>query len=357
MSNSISAPKPLMALVGALSKTSSGKLRLAAVLCLAVFIAIAMDNVVAAWIALPKIGEPTYRRIGPQEGPQVLVAGSSLLLFGISWPLVSQARDQGVESWGLGGSAPPVWEVFQARARNIDFTIIGVSTFDLNEHHMCDLCGTLVPLTQTIRDLWDTQPGWEFSKRLLAQYPLFYIRIPFPTAGRTDTVLVGLRRKLPTILRPSSVADDRERATVLPTEAVLTFGGSTERLSDWPAARTLRRLANLRSENRGRHLFRGPKSQAFRRMLQRAQADGRVAVIVMPVSPTYAREFLTSDVLNQFETALATVHRDFPETRFIRLDQVSALRSDSLFSDLVHLNGDGRRIADAEFLQSLARGY
>src|SRR5438046_399110 len=154
MTRSVPALEPPIPLVDAVSKTASRKTHFALVICLAIFAAVLTDNVVAVWLAMPRIGAPSYRRIGPQNGPQVLVAGSLLLLFGISWPAVSEALAQGIESWGLGGSSPPVWELFQDRAGNTNLTIIGVSTYDLNEYHVCDLCGTLVPVTQSIRDLW-----------------------------------------------------------------------------------------------------------------------------------------------------------------------------------------------------------
>ncbi len=301
---------------------------------------------------MPKPGA-AFRRIGPETGPQVFCAGSSLLQFGLSWPDISRSLDQGMENWGVGGSSPSEWEVSQLLATNYDLMIIGVSIYDLNENHLADTRANIVPFSWTLRDLWESHLGWQFSKRLLSQYPLACVREIFPTAGNSDAVLVGLRRKLPSRLRSSAAAEDRANALVVPKAAVMEFGGSTEKLSEWPAAKTLRRMALMRSETQGRHTFHGPKQLALDRLLQRAQACGSNIVVVLPVAPLYTREFVTPEVSSNFEAVLDETRREFPAARWVRLDQVPALKSDALFSDPVHLNGDGRVIATAAFFDDL----
>jgi hypothetical protein len=165
--------------------------------------------------------------------------------------------------------------------------------------------------------------------------------------------MVGLRRKLPTTLRKSAAAEDRANAMVLPQEAVLEFGGSTERLSDWPVAKTLRRVALMQSETQGMNSFDGPKLLALRRMLQHAQSCGSNIVVVLPVAPLYAKNFLTPAAARDFESVLAKIHQEFPAAQIVRLDQVPALQSDDYFSDPVHMNGAGRDIATKEFLKAL----
>jgi hypothetical protein len=199
--------------------------------------------------------------------------------------------------------------------------------------------------------------NWHFSKRLISQYPLAYLRRFFPTAGNSDAVLVGLRRKLPTKLRTSAAAEDSANSMVLPKDAVMEFGGSIEKLSDWPTAKTLRRLALTRSENQGMHAFNGPKQLAFRRMLQRAKEQGRTIIVVLPVAPLYAHEFLTPAVNRQFEETLADAEKSVPDALVVRLDQISNLKSDEYFSDPVHMNGAGREIASAAFLQVLNTNF
>jgi hypothetical protein len=145
----------------------SDKSRFLLVVCLALTIASVFDHLVASWIELPKPPDVTYRRIGPLAGPQVFCAGSSLLQFALSWPEVSEILHQGIESWGTAASTPSEWEVFQNLATNTNLMIIGVDVYDLNEYHLCDTRGNVVPIAQTISDLWQSSTDWQFSKRLL----------------------------------------------------------------------------------------------------------------------------------------------------------------------------------------------
>jgi hypothetical protein len=142
---------------------------------------------------------------------------------------------------------------------------------------------------------------------------------------------------------------------VLPSQAVLDFGESIERVSDWSRSKTLRRLALLRSHIQGKHVFNGPKYLAFQRMLQKAHRQGRVFVVVMPIAPAYVREFVTTEVARDFENSLAHALHDSPEAVVFRLDQLAALRSDEYYTDLVHLNSAGRRLATEAFLMELKR--
>ncbi len=310
------------------------------------------SHFVAGWIGLPKPGA-AFRRIGPQSGPQVFCAGSSLLQFGLAWPEISKALGQGMENWGIGGSSPSEWEFSQPLATNANLMIIGISVYDLNELHLANSRANVVPLSQTIQDLWSAGMSRQFSKRLLSQYPLAYLRQVFPTAGNSDAVLVGLRRKLPSKMRSAAAAEDSANSMVLPKEAVFEFGGSTDKLSEWDTAKKLRRLALMRSETQGEHTFGGPKQLALHRMLQRAQASGGNIVVVLPVAPLYAHEFLTPEVNLNFEKALTEVQRAFPAAQFVRLDQDTPLQSDAYFSDPVHMNGAGRDIATEAFLKAL----
>jgi hypothetical protein len=330
----------------------STKARFVFVICAAVLIASAASHLISRWIGLPQPGA-AYRRIGPENGPQVFCAGSSLLQFGLAWPEISTALGQGMENWGIGGSSPSEWEMSQPLATNANLMIIGVSVYDLNEYHLSNFRANIVPLTQTIQDLWRSGINRQFAKRLVSQYPLAYMRALFPTAGNSDAVLVGLRRKIPANLRATAAAEDRANAMVVPKDAVMEFGASTEKLSDWPQAKTLRRLALMRSETQGVHVFTGPKQLALHRMLQRAQAGGRNIVVVLPVSPLYVHEFLTPEVTRQFEASLAEVQKNFPAAQIVRLDQLPALQSDEFFSDPVHLNGAGRDLATAAFLEAV----
>ena len=338
--------------VSGLSPDVPGKAKFLLVVCSALVIAIVFNYLVAFWIKLPN-HTPIYRRIGPETGPQVFCAGSSLLQFALSWPEVSEILDQGIESWGVAASTPSEWEVFQNLAKNTNLMIIGVDVYDLNEYHFCEGRADVVPLAQTIWDLRQSSTDWQFSKRLLSQYPLSYLQKLFPTAGSSDAVLVGLRRLLPERLRSSSAAEERANSLVMPRESVMNFGGINAKVSDWTPSRALWRLAQMRSETGGKHAFNGVKKLAFERMLLRAQKQGSVIVVVLPVSPLYAREFLTPEAVHDFESLLDEAQRIDPQAQFVRLDKLSALNSDECFGDLVHLNGIGKRIATDAFLSWL----
>jgi len=312
--------------------------------------AILVSHLAAAWIGLPKVSV-TYRRIGPETGPQAFIAGSSVVQFGLSWSDISKTLGQGMENWGVAGSSPGEWEVSQGLATNSNLMIIGVSVYDLNEYHLCDSRANIVPISQTIRDLRHIGADWQFSKRMLSQYPLAYVRQLLPTAGKSDAVLVGLRSKLYEQMRFSSADQDGTNTLILPSQAVLEFGESNERVSDWPPSKTLRRLALLRSHIQGKHVFNGPKQLAFQRMLQKAVQQGRIFVVVMPIAPAYVHEFVTAEVARDFENSLAHALHDSPQARVFRLDQLAALRSDEYYTDFVHLNSAGRRLA-TEFLLS-----
>ncbi|HET6888778.1 MAG TPA: hypothetical protein VFH87_12750 [Candidatus Udaeobacter sp.] len=338
--------------VSGLSPDVPGKAKFLLVICSVLAIAIAFNYLVAFWIKLPN-HNPIYRRIGPETGPQVFCAGSSLLQFGLSWPEVSKTLDQGIESWGLAASTPSEWEVFQNLAKNTDLMIIGVDVYDLNEYHLCEGRADVVPVTQTIWDLWQSSTGWQFSKRLLSQYPLSYLQKLFPTAGSSEAVLVGLRRLLPERLRSSSAAEERANSLVLPRESVMDFGATNAKVSDWTPSRTLWRLAQMRSETHGKHAFNGVKKLAFERMLLRARKQGSVIVVVLPVSPLYAHEFLTPEAVRDFESVLDEAQHIDPQAQFVRLDKLPALNSDECFGDLVHLNDAGKRIATDAFLSWL----
>jgi hypothetical protein len=338
------------------ARTDAPAAQVAAVLVLALVAAALADHAIAGWLGFSRdVGGDagTYRRIGPETGPQVFCAGSSLLQFGLSWREVSGELGQGIENWGVGGSSPEIWELSQVRARNSNFTIVGVSVYDLNEERVSDTRASLVPLSQTARDLWESGASWSFSRRLLSQYLLEYLRSVFPTAGNTDRLQVRLRSKAQKALGLRASAEERDNALFLPSKPVLEFGESTATVTEWSPARRLRRLALMRAENGGRHEFNGPKRLAFHRMLMRARSQGQIVVAVMPVSKPYAQEFLTPDVMSRFERVLDDVRRLVPEAIVVRLDLVPGITNPDYFSDLVHLNSAGRRLATDAFLRQL----
>jgi hypothetical protein len=238
----------------------------------------------------------------------------------------------------------------QRGAMDSDLMLVGISVYDMNEYRVAESRAHLVPLAQTLADLRASSADASQYRRLLGQYPMAFVRRLFPTAGYTDKVLVGLRAKARVLLKLPSRAEDEENALVLPSGAVLQFGYSSKKVSDWDIARMVRRLALLRSENGARHAFDGPKQLAFKRMLAWARSRGDVIIVVLPVAQAYADEFLNAEVMARFEAALADAHAVAPEAMLVRLDRAPHLSSHDYFSDLVHLNGAGRQIATDVFL-------
>ena len=88
-------------------------------------------------------------------------------------------------------------------------------------------------------------------------------------------------------------------------------------------------------------------------MLNRAAQQGRVVVVVLPVSPPYAREFLPATTTEEYEHVLAEARRRVPAAVWVRLDQLPELHSTDYFWDLVHLNTEGQKIATDALLARL----
>ena len=85
-------------------------------------------------------------------------------------------------------------------------------------------------------------------------------------------------------------------------------------------------------------------------MLRYAATKGRAFVILLPVSDTFAAEFMPPERVRELEDALAELQRNVPQVHWLRLDQVPRLGSDDNFCDLVHMNYAGQKIATEKFL-------
>jgi hypothetical protein len=330
--------------------------RLAWVAFLSLVLSSSANYFLAYWLGFSPSGRiEIYRRVGPENGPQVFCAGSSLLISGLSWPAISESFGQGIENWSVGGSTPDIWEEWQQYRPLSNTTIIGVSVYDLNEMHLADDRAKIVPLSRTINDLWASHADSALSHRLLTQYALKYVRLLFPTAGSADRVLVGLRSKGAELLgRQTSLAE--HEGVLLQQDGVLDVGESTMKVSDWSSARLLRRIAVLRAENRGRHeFFNGPKRRAFERMLFRARRQGRVIVVVLPVSRAYTEEFIDESATAAFEREIQEAMVIAPEAALVRLDRVPGISDNGYFFDLVHMNSLGRRVTTVAFLKEVTQ--
>ena len=132
------------------------------VLLLFICIAIAAlgSHLVASFLKI-RIGAVGYKLLADgSQKPFALAEGSSLMLDGLSWKRISKAFGQGIENWFVAGSSPSEWELLQGRASNTRLTFIVVSAYDLNEHFLCDYRAGVVPLNQSIKDLWQSGADW-----------------------------------------------------------------------------------------------------------------------------------------------------------------------------------------------------
>lgn len=328
----------------------SRRWQLVIIVCTVVSITAITSHSIIAWLRI----ETTfggYWVTGPgNHRPLASMAGSSLAGDGLSWRQIGDALNLKIGGWGIAGSSPSEWERFEGLAAKTSVTFLVVSVYDLNEYWLCDFRAEIVPLGQTIKDLWKSPEDWAFCKRLLSLYPTTYLRRFFPTVGRSEGVMVGVREKIKGLVGALYHMESEAGPTLSLDRTSSAKEGKTERISNWSEGRMLRRLASMHNACHGRHAFEGPKNLALERMLHQAENRGRVFVVVLPVSPAYAREFLSPEVRREFEASLAELQHKVPQSRWIRLDQVDELNSNDYFWDLVHMNTYGQQIATEDFI-------
>lgn len=331
------------------------KLQLGIVLFFAVGIAAGCSHSMVRLLGI-RTGGMGYKLLASgNEKPLALAAGSSLMVGGLSWKQISQECGVGIENWFVAGSSPSEWEAFQERSPEARLTFIVVSVYDLNEDFLCDYRAAVAPLSLSIRDLRESRADWQFSKRLLSQYPRELVRVLFPTVGRSDGVMTGLRDAVRKMAGRWIAMDSEAGPTISSGADSADEEIKTEKLTDWSKDRLLRRMTLMRAACGDRHTFNGPKKLALLRMLRVAAKQGRVIVIVLPVSPLYKREFLAPEVVERFEAALTDAQSGTPEALWLRLDEIPDLHSNDYFWDLVHMNSEGQRIATKAFLTSFRK--
>lgn len=319
------------------------------ILVAALLAAAAGSHALSRWLDFNPAALSTDLIGATNRGVPALVMGSSLMYYGLDWQSLSATLRRPVRTLGLPSGSMSELQVFQPRYAPAPLTVVGASVYDLNEHFLCDYHADTVPLARTVGDLWECHADWAYAKRVLSQYPLCGVRWLFPTAGRSLGVMVGLRTKLRAWAGRGGKAEG-EGLTL--NQAGIT--AAVERVSDWPEARILRNLSQLRASAQGLQSFDGPKNLAFRRVLRRATAQGQAVVVVFPVSPPYGNTFVNAKVADQFEAALARAQRESPDVRWVRLDQVPELRPARLYWDLVHLNTEGQRLTTRVVQEQLA---
>ena len=339
-----------MAASEALTPTSHHGRQFVLILCIALAGASLLSHLTIRWLKI-RSSVGSYSAYGtPGRKVSAMLYGSSLAYSGIDWHKVSEELGEPIGRWAVGGSTPSEWEQFQLRSSGVVRSFVVISAVDLNEYALCDVRAAIVPLTQTVSDLWQVGAGRPSWKRVLSQYPINAVRTVFPTVGRSDGVMTGVRDQLSRIGRRSSLGDQPEAVAFGP-EGDLALA---ERVTDWSPGRFQRRMVLERAACQGTHPFGGIKEAALVRLLQRVHNQGTVIGVVVPPSPFYQKEFLTPAVKLDFERELAGLRSAWPQTTWVRLDQLPELQDNALFSDFVHLNRDGQRIATRALFNALA---
>ena len=278
-----------------------------------------------------------------------IVAGSSLMFYGVGWAEVAKTMGLRMQGWAVPAGSVIEMEVLQSQVPAARVTFLGIGVSDLNENYVSDFRAEIVPMRSALKGLWAAHSEWPLARRVISQYPLSYLRMLYPTAGRSTTIMVGAREVLRS-LRPSKKSSEPNERAVVASES----NDHNENITSWPEARLVRNIGDLRASAGGNFAFKGPKRDALFRFMKRGEEMGKMVMLIMPLSPTYQKEFLTEAVQRQFNEALADAQKKTPDALWIRLDNAPELKSDELYWDLVHLNAPGQAIASKIVLEQLA---
>jgi hypothetical protein len=322
------------------------------VLVAAAVIAAVGSHWVASWLKIKTTASQAFTVGQSDRNPPAFLAASSVGGYAISWDMIATQLDIEIKTWGVAGGSPVEFEQFQKRVPAARTTFIVVSSSDLDEALICDFRADIVPISRTIETLRATHADWEYSKRALNQYPMKWLRILFPTLGRSRDIMGATLIKVKNLIKHST------HTTETPTGPTIKFGKATaddqyarDKVSDWSEAKIIGKLVATQVGFQGAHSFDGPKRLAFERMLQYAVERGRTIVVVLPVSSAYSKEFMHPDAVQKFEASLADARRHAPQSEWVRLDQLPGLASNENYCDLVHMNMAGKQLA-TEALQT-----
>jgi len=292
------------------------------------------------------VGQPLKFGEAPAKA---VVAGSSLTYYGVAWADVAAALHVEFTGFGVPGGSVREMEVLQRSAPEARYTFLGISEYDINEYHISELRSQIVPFTEEVSRLWSCHAEWPHVKKVLSQYPLKYVRMAFPTAGASETVMVGIRQRFQNLLHKSAPEAPREGAVISDKG-----NSNVEDITSWTPAHLTRVLTDIRTHGGVKFEFHSTKREALFHFLDDAEKKGRVIVLILPESPAYRTEFLTGDVKERFEALVSEAKEHSPSTVWIRLDLEPELESNKYYWDPIHLNANGQAIATRIILSRLA---
>jgi len=278
-----------------------------------------------------------------------IVAGSSLMFYGVAWSDIATTMGMRMQGWAVPAGSVIEMEVLQSQVPSARVTFLGIGVSDLNENYVSDFRAEIVPMRSAVTGLWVAHSEWSLARRVISQYPLSYLRMLFPTAGRSTTIMVGIREVLRS-LRPSKKSNEPSERAVVASES----NTHNENIMSWPEARLIRNIGDMRASAGGSYAFNGPKRDSLLRFMKRGDEMGKMVMLIMPLSPAYQKEFLTESIQQQFNSVLAEAQKKRPDALWIRLDNAPELKSNELYWDLVHLNAPGQAIASKIVLEQLA---
>jgi hypothetical protein len=329
----------------------SRNLHLALVLIVATGIAAAGSHAVASWLKIKTAAAEPFVLGNPTGKPPAFMAASSVGGYGILWGDIATRLDTQIKTWGIAGGSPIEFEQFQKKVPEAQTTFIVISTYDLDEALPCDFRAAIVPIGQACASLWEEHADWRYSKLVLSQYPMTWLRTPFPTLGRSRGLMGAA------LIRFKDLAKQSPGGSQGPVGPTIKFGKGAandeytrQRLSDWSHSAAIGKLVAMRVEFQGEHSFDGAKKRALERMLQYAGPRGRAFIVVLPISAAYTKEFISPELVQKFEAVLAEVQRSAPRAEIVRLDRVPGLGSDENYCDLVHMNVFGQKLATEALL-------
>ncbi|HEV2328934.1 MAG TPA: hypothetical protein VGY56_09130, partial [Verrucomicrobiae bacterium] len=178
----------------------SRSFQLVSILVIAVVIAAAGSHLLTDWTRIhTRVIEPLV--FGEPNGkPPAFRAGSSLSDYDIDWNAIAAQTHTEILAWGVAGGSPYEFQQIQKKVPEARTTYIVISAYDMDEANVSDFRAALVPLNETIKSLWAIHAGWDYSKRAISGYPMTWLRVLFPTIGRSRAMMGRLHQQIEGLL-------------------------------------------------------------------------------------------------------------------------------------------------------------
>ncbi|HEV2327261.1 MAG TPA: hypothetical protein VGY56_00560 [Verrucomicrobiae bacterium] len=309
------------------------------VLVVAVVIATIGSHLLIDWTKIKTTVSEPFVFGKPNGQPPAFKAGSSLSDYDIDWNKIAEQTHTEIRAWGVARGSPYEFQQLQKQVPQARTTYIVISAFDMDEANVSDFRAALVPLSETIKSLIAIHAGWSYSKRAISEYPFSWLRALFPTIGRSRDIMGLINKRIHGLLHHSAESSDTPAGPILEVgKEKVADSYRLQHIESLSQSELAGIIASTRASFQGKDAFNGQKFQAFLRMLQYGCERGPTIVVVVPVSSWYSKQFMTSELSNEFEGAIAEAQHRYPKVEWLRLDRVAGLDSGSNFCDIVHMN-------------------